>query len=176
MRWPLAIAVVFGAACHRPPPTAPTGVAPDTNDRDHDGIADARDWCPDQPENVNGKDDQDGCPDGRLIVTETEIEILPAIKFDGLTTTVVPEAEKTLDAMAATLAGNPSIQVVEVQGFGDDGDPKYQQVIGLQRARSIVEQLVKRGIDPKRLRSRGIARPPSGQDNRPVFEILQRTN
>lgn len=174
MRWTWWIGVALGVACHTAPPAVPTGVAPETTDRDHDGIADRRDGCPDEPETVNGRDDRDGCPEGRIVVTDTQVEILPAIRFDGLTTNVVAEGEKTLDAIAATLDGNPSIRVVEVQGFGDDGDPKYQQVIGLQRARAIVAQLIKRGIDPKRLRSRGIARPPTGQDNRPVFEILER--
>jgi outer membrane protein OmpA-like peptidoglycan-associated protein len=108
------------------------------------------------------------------VVTDTQIEILPAIKFEGLTAQVVPEAHKSLDAIASTLEGNPSILVVEVQAFGGDGDPKYQQVIGEQRARAIVEYLVQRGVSPKRLRSRGVAQAPVGQDNRPVFEILLR--
>ncbi len=32
-------------------------------DRDHDGIADADDQCPDQPEDFDGYQDTDGCPD-----------------------------------------------------------------------------------------------------------------
>jgi outer membrane protein OmpA-like peptidoglycan-associated protein len=32
-------------------------------DRDRDGIVDARDQCPDDPEVINGIDDDDGCPD-----------------------------------------------------------------------------------------------------------------
>jgi hypothetical protein len=32
-------------------------------DRDKDGIADAVDQCPDEPENKNGWQDEDGCPD-----------------------------------------------------------------------------------------------------------------
>ena len=32
-------------------------------DRDHDGIADDKDQCPDRPEDVDGFDDLDGCPD-----------------------------------------------------------------------------------------------------------------
>jgi hypothetical protein len=32
-------------------------------DSDHDGIPDAQDRCPDQPETINGVDDEDGCPD-----------------------------------------------------------------------------------------------------------------
>jgi outer membrane protein OmpA-like peptidoglycan-associated protein len=35
----------------------------DTRDRDHDGIPDAFDQCPDQPEDKDGFQDRDGCPD-----------------------------------------------------------------------------------------------------------------
>jgi OOP family OmpA-OmpF porin len=36
---------------------------PTAADRDNDGVPDARDRCPDQPEVRNGIDDDDGCPD-----------------------------------------------------------------------------------------------------------------
>ena len=36
---------------------------PALHDRDHDGVSDDRDQCPDQPEDVDGFQDQDGCPD-----------------------------------------------------------------------------------------------------------------
>ncbi len=32
-------------------------------DRDHDGLADRRDGCPDRPEDIDGFEDDDGCPD-----------------------------------------------------------------------------------------------------------------
>lgn len=34
-----------------------------TPDRDHDGIPDSVDKCPDQPEDIDGFEDSDGCPD-----------------------------------------------------------------------------------------------------------------
>jgi len=38
-------------------------VEPAPGDRDGDGYLDASDRCPDDPENFNGFDDEDGCPD-----------------------------------------------------------------------------------------------------------------
>jgi outer membrane protein OmpA-like peptidoglycan-associated protein len=38
-------------------------VRPGANDRDGDGIPDARDACPDDPEDKDGYQDEDGCPD-----------------------------------------------------------------------------------------------------------------
>ncbi len=37
--------------------------SPDARDRDHDGIPDAEDKCPDQAEDKDGFQDEDGCPD-----------------------------------------------------------------------------------------------------------------
>jgi hypothetical protein len=39
------------------------GWAPDYRDRDHDGIPDVDDRCPDEPEDRDGFHDDDGCPD-----------------------------------------------------------------------------------------------------------------
>jgi hypothetical protein len=39
------------------------GFTPDFRDRDHDGVYDVDDRCPDQPEDRDGFQDQDGCPD-----------------------------------------------------------------------------------------------------------------
>jgi outer membrane protein OmpA-like peptidoglycan-associated protein len=39
------------------------GWAPDYRDRDHDGIIDRLDKCPDEPEDWDGFQDSDGCPD-----------------------------------------------------------------------------------------------------------------
>ena len=45
-----------------------------TDDRDGDGVPDDQDLCPDQPEDVNGVDDADGCPEAGL--TPTRIVVI----------------------------------------------------------------------------------------------------
>jgi hypothetical protein len=35
-------------------------------DRDGDGIPDALDKCPNEPENYNGREDADGCPEAEV--------------------------------------------------------------------------------------------------------------
>ncbi|HSO41088.1 MAG TPA: alpha-2-macroglobulin family protein, partial [Labilithrix sp.] len=48
-----------------------------TGDRDADGILDSADRCPNEPENFNGLQDQDGCPDrGRVVVESNNLIIL----------------------------------------------------------------------------------------------------
>lgn len=38
-------------------------IAPPDSDRDGDGVPDRRDFCPDNPEDLDGWEDEDGCPD-----------------------------------------------------------------------------------------------------------------
>lgn len=49
---------------------------PSIGDRDGDGIKDDVDQCPDEPENYNGYQDEDGCPD---VIPEPEEKPLPTV-------------------------------------------------------------------------------------------------
>jgi Ca-activated chloride channel family protein len=126
-------------------------------DRDRDGIPDVDDCCPGEPEVWNGHADEDGCPDkGRIVVHMGRIEILDKIYFETGSATVKPVSAPILDAVAATLRGNPQIELVEVQGHADArGSRRDQERIALARARAVVAYLVARGVDPKRLLVRG---------------------
>jgi len=53
---------------------APAPLRISTGDSDGDGIADADDLCPDQPEDFNGQADGDGCPDGELTPTVMKVK------------------------------------------------------------------------------------------------------
>ena len=59
---PLALLALF-TACGGDPTAPPPPPPPPNPDRDGDGILNAVDQCPDQPETVNGALDTDGCPD-----------------------------------------------------------------------------------------------------------------
>ena len=65
--WRLFAGVRYGYGKAPPPlapPPAPVKVAVvEPADRDHDGIIDSKDACPDEPETKNGHQDDDGCPD-----------------------------------------------------------------------------------------------------------------
>ncbi|HYV43703.1 MAG TPA: OmpA family protein, partial [Myxococcaceae bacterium] len=66
--WRLFAGVRYGNASPPPPaPLAPLGpvkvAVVEPADRDHDGIIDSKDACPDEPETKNGYQDDDGCPD-----------------------------------------------------------------------------------------------------------------
>jgi len=126
-------------------------------DNDHDRIPDKDDKCPNEPETYNGYQDADGCPDrGRVVVTETTIEILDVIYFDYNKDTIQSRSFPILDAIAATLQGNPSIQQIEIQGHTDErGDDAYNLDLSDRRAKSVMKYLVDKGVDAKRLTAQG---------------------
>lgn len=81
-------------------------VAQGPGDRDGDGYLDPDDQCPDQPENFNGHQDQDGCPDepdtdGDTIVDARDLCPLdPEDRDSYLDDDGCPEADNDADGVA----------------------------------------------------------------------------
>ena len=126
-------------------------------DNDKDRILDDDDECPVDPEVYNGVDDEDGCPDrGRVVVTETGIEILDKIYFEFNKAIIKSESFPILDAVAATLGGNPDIKIVEIQGHTDErGNDDYNLRLSQGRAKAVVDYMIDRGVEADRLTSQG---------------------
>lgn len=106
----------------------------------------------------------------RRVVTSTSITILDQIAFLGPTSELDPVSYPMLDAVVATLDGNPSIRVMEVVVSGNDAPVRWQQELGDRRARMIVDYMIHRGADRARLRARGV--PKASQVS--SFVILER--
>lgn len=126
-------------------------------DNDHDRIPDSRDQCVNDPETYNGEADEDGCPDqGQVVVEEGQIRILQAINFETNSARILPASIPIVEAVARTLIGNPQIRLVQVQGHADErGNDDNNLRLTQDRARSVVEALVERGVDRGRLHSAG---------------------
>ncbi len=59
----LANGLIAGVGAAQPRVFVGAVYSPDTADRDHDGVPDSIDKCPDVPEDKDGFQDKDGCPD-----------------------------------------------------------------------------------------------------------------
>ena len=119
------------------------------NDRDH--IVDACDLCPNEPEVYNGSCDEDGCPDRSHICVETSsIAIIEYIYFRAGSGAISPASAPILDALAATMQGNPQITLVAVIGQIDPHEPRGSG-LALRRAQAVLEALVLRGTPRDRL-------------------------
>jgi outer membrane protein OmpA-like peptidoglycan-associated protein len=147
-------------------------------DNDQDRILDEDDDCPLDAETYNGADDDDGCPDkSRIVVTELNcFPMIDRIYFQPNSTRLSEIHQPLLDAIAATIDGNPDIDLAAVVGNAASNEKKAD-TLGLARAEAVASALVARGIDPNRLKvvSSG-DRAPIGQEdekNRRVdFHIL----
>jgi outer membrane protein OmpA-like peptidoglycan-associated protein len=154
-------------------------------DNDLDGIPDKLDKCPNEPEDPDGFEDEDGCPDkdndkdtvldvddqcpntpgppggprpgcpSLVVVTAKEIRITQQIQFEFNKSVIRPVSYPILDAVKEVLVAYPNI-TLEVQGHTDNvGTPQYNLRLSDQRADSVKKYLIKAGIDPKRLTSKG---------------------
>ncbi|HEX5063159.1 MAG TPA: OmpA family protein [Kofleriaceae bacterium] len=120
-------------------------------DNDRDRVNDAYDKCPNEPETWNGFEDDDGCPDrGRVVVTSSAIEVLEQIYFAKTSDGIKKESGEILDAIAATLRGNPDIVKVEVGGHASD-DEGEAWALSSRRASVVRQALIQRGVEGKRL-------------------------
>lgn len=92
----------------------------------------------------------------RVVVTESETTILDVVEFDEGTATLRPTSQPILDAVAATLLGNPSIRLVEVQSHTSRiGDHTANLALSMQRAEVVMAYLVHAGVESSRLVAQG---------------------
>ncbi len=126
-------------------------------DNDKDQIPDVKDKCPNDPETYNGFEDEDGCPDkGKVLIEGSDIIILDKVMFETNSAKILPESDGILDAVAATLKGHPEFQMVEVAGHADErSSDDYNLKLTRDRAASVVDALVSRGVAKSRLVSQG---------------------
>lgn len=139
---------------------------PEDPDRDHDGIPNAEDACPDEP----GKKDKDpkrnGCP--QAFIKDGQIKILDQVKFATASTAIVPgkDSESILEAVKKVLTDHPEIKKLRVEGHTDNrGQVAANQKLSEGRAASVVNWLVKHGIDKSRLTSAGFGQERPMSDN-----------
>ncbi len=126
-------------------------------DNDDDRILDVDDTCPDDPERYNGTEDEDGCPDtGIADLGDGGIGIMRPIEFETDSAVIRASSFDVVDAVAATMRGNPQVRLVEVQGHADERAPDdYNLQLTRERAAAVLEALALRGVEAERLRSAG---------------------
>jgi len=142
-------------------------------DRDGDGVLDKDDQCPD----VAGTVANNGCPEVTAEAIATLNEYSKTVLFDLAKATIRPESAEALNAIADIMKEYPET-VFHIGGHTDSqGSDEYNLKLSKERAASVREFLVTKGIPANRLTSEGYgeSRPiasnntASGrQDNRRV--------
>jgi outer membrane protein OmpA-like peptidoglycan-associated protein len=119
----------------------------------------------------------------RVRVEAKRIVILEKVFFETGKAVIKPESFPLLDEVATTIATNPQIGRIQIGGHTDNqGSESYNQRLSQQRADSVKEYLVAKGVPAVRLIARGFGesspidtnRTPTGREvNRRVeFDLL----
>lgn len=126
-------------------------------DNDQDGIVDGEDKCPLEPETKNGYADDDGCPDDQDVrVVGDKIVLDDRVHFWTNSAKIRPVSYPLLSRVAKIIKDNPTYVHIEVQGHTDERGPEwFNEKLSQDRAQSVVDFLVKEGIDGKRLSAKG---------------------
>ncbi len=126
-------------------------------DNDQDGILDPDDLCPNEPETKNGYADHDGCPDSDQIrVLGDKIVLDDRVHFRTNNAQIRPISYPLLDRLAKLILEHPEYVHIEVEGHTDErGAEWFNEKLSHDRAGSVREFLVSRGIDAQRLSAKG---------------------
>jgi outer membrane protein OmpA-like peptidoglycan-associated protein len=139
-------------ACPKAPGPQEYDGCPDT---DGDEVPDNEDECPD----LFGPPENNGCPYEAppfVLVESDRIRIRGNILFETGKAAIRKQSFKLLDEVASVLARNPGLGPVLIEGHTDNVGARSLNIsLSDRRARAVLEYLVAKGIDRKRLRSQG---------------------
>jgi outer membrane protein OmpA-like peptidoglycan-associated protein len=127
-------------------------------DNDRDGTADLADRCP----NASGPAMNHGCPvppkPGTIVVTESDggCMIYNPVPFAAHQATLGSEAQGIVERTVECLAEHRQVILLEIRGHS--GPEERPLDLALQRARTVHDALIARGVDARRLRAVGAVR------------------
>jgi OmpA-OmpF porin, OOP family len=115
-------------------------------DADGDGVPNDADLCPDTP--AGAQVDAVGC-----IVAQTMV--LRGVNFENDAAVLTADARSILDGVADSLKAQPSVRV-EIGGHTDSiGNDSYNHMLSQERAESVRQYLISRGVSGDRLVAMG---------------------
>jgi outer membrane protein OmpA-like peptidoglycan-associated protein len=127
-------------------------------DQDKDGIPDRDDKCIDVPEDDNGYEDEDGCPDNKrlVVVTTKTVDLAVTVFFETDSAKIKRESRKPLRAVAQVVSAMPEGTRIRVEGHTDSqGDAQYNLELSQRRAEAVRELLIQEGVPAARLDAQG---------------------
>jgi outer membrane protein OmpA-like peptidoglycan-associated protein len=135
-------------------------------DNDKDGIPDVKDLCPNEPETYNGYADGDGCPDeDQVRVVGDKIVLDDRVHFYVNSYVIRQLSHPLLTRLAKLIMDHPEYVHVSVEGHADERGPAgFNQKLSEDRAKAVLEFLVKAGVSRDRLSAVGFG------ESKPIVE------
>jgi len=126
------------------------------DDADDDQVPDPEDRCKADPENRNGFEDDDGCPDEIPEELEEIAGVIEGIFFDNDKDVIKSNSQPVLDRAVGTLQRNPSVRVRIMGHTSSTGGYRHNIDLSQRRAASVKRYLVEHGVDEARLETGGV--------------------
>ncbi|MEC9364185.1 MAG: OmpA family protein [Pseudomonadota bacterium] len=116
------------------------------SDADNDGVPNDADRCPDTP--AGAQVDAIGC-----VIAQTMV--LRGVNFENDSAVLADESRDILDGVADSLKSQPNVRV-EIGGHTDSmGNDTYNDSLSQQRAESVRQYLISRGVEAGRMEAMG---------------------
>lgn len=151
-------------------------------DLDGDGLVGADDACPETPEDVDGYQDGDGCPElepvvvmplvtprarARVQIADDKIVILEKVFFETDRAVIKPVSYDVLDEVASVVKAHEELGRILVEGHTDSrGKARHNLRLSRRRAAEVRRYLVARGVTPRRLEAAGFGEDRPIETNR----------
>jgi outer membrane protein OmpA-like peptidoglycan-associated protein len=117
-------------------------------------ICKGSDQCPNQPETFNGFKDDDGCPDEKPTEIKQKL-ILRGVNFKTASAELLEESYYVLEQVYNSLEAYTNVKI-EIAGHTDNvGNSQDNLVLSYQRAKSVMDYLIMRGISADRMVAKG---------------------
>jgi len=137
-------------------------------DSDGDGVCDGVDQCPGTAAKLTV--DAKGCPPpppAPVFIPEVKKElVLQGVYFETNSSKLKPESAETLDKVAASLKDFPDVKI-QVAGHTDStGSAALNMRLSEARAKSVMDYLISKGVNPAMLSKKGYGKNEPIADNK----------
>ena len=120
-------------------------------DTDGDSVNDEEDKCVNEP----GIKENNGCPEIKKEIIQKVEFVARKIQFNFAKATLLKDSEKMLDDIAELLIKEPELKL-DIEGHtSSDGSLNANMKLSNERAATVKNYLVGKGVDPSRLSSQG---------------------
>lgn len=131
-------------------------------DTDGDGVNDEEDHCPTLP----GTKANNGCPEVKMEIIKTLEHAATRVYFATGSAKLLSTSDKALMDVVKILSEDQNLKL-SIEGHTDNvGKADYNQKLSEDRANSVKQYLIKKGVDPSRLISQGFGLTKPIADNK----------